>query len=302
MGTRLLIYTWHNVEGTWCFPNVPGRGITQFRRQLQVLKRLGAVVPLANALHDLSHGRPLPARAVALTFDDGYRDSLELAVPVLESLKLPATFFLVPALLSDEVQAWWEVLSWAVRRSGRTDIAWRGVTVLLDGDQRRRAWADEVAEQLKLLNREDREHALAELVEVLAPAGAPPSRLFLDWDDARELVRHRFAIGSHSQFHAILARETPQAQSWDLVESRSLLERELQVRVELLAYPNGRRQDFDDSTVAAAGAAGYTFGLSTMDGYNQRDTPRYEIRRTCIWPHHDVLGIAAATRHMLHRG
>jgi peptidoglycan/xylan/chitin deacetylase (PgdA/CDA1 family) len=298
-GNRLFVYAWHNVEGTPCFPNAPGRGVRQLRWQLDLLRRLGTVVPLAEALRDLAAGVPLPARAVALTFDDGYRDNLDLAAPLLERLGLPATFFLVPAMLSGRVGAWWETLAWAVAGTSRTEIPWRAGTVALDTEPRRRGWFDEVAEQLKGTDRAARERTVARLVATLDPAGEPPRRLFLDWDGARGLVRRGFAIGSHSEFHAILSRETAVEQRRDLVASRQELRRELDVPVELLAYPNGRRCDFDDDTVAAARHAGYAFALTTMTGHNGPRTPPYEIRRACVWPHHGPLGVAAATRHMV---
>jgi peptidoglycan/xylan/chitin deacetylase (PgdA/CDA1 family) len=299
VGNRLLVYAWHNIEGTWCFPNQSGQGRHQFRRQLDLLRRLGTVVPLTEALHDLAEGRPLPPRAVAITFDDGYRDNLDVAVPVLERLQLPATFFLVPAMLSGEIEAWWETLAWAVHRSSRTTTRWAGREVSLDGAQRRRSWFDEIAEDLKHTNRAAREEAVSELVTALAPVGPPPQRLLMDWDGAREMVRRGFTIGSHSQFHAILAQETPAEQQRDLAASRRQLEQQLSVPVEVLAYPNGRSCDFDEHTVAAAEQAGYSFALTTMSGHNRRDTPRYEIRRACAWPHHGVLGVVAATRHMV---
>jgi peptidoglycan/xylan/chitin deacetylase (PgdA/CDA1 family) len=256
------------------------------------------VVPLAEALHDLAAGRRLPARAMALTFDDGYRDNVEIAVPILQRLRLPATFFLVPAMLSGEVHAWWELLAWAVQNSSRAEVTWGGRRVPLESAEQRHRWFDGVAEQLKAVDRTAREQAVAELVAALVPAGTPSDRMFLDWDGARELVRAGFTVGSHSRFHAILARETPEEQRRDLAESRRALERELQVPVELLAYPNGRRCDYNADTISAARQAGYSFALTTLDGHNRPHTPPYEIRRSCIWPHYGLLGVAAATRHM----
>ena len=298
-GGRLFVFAWHNVEGTHCFPNEPGRGARQLGRQLDLLRRVATVVPLPDALRSLASGVPLPARAVALTFDDGYRDNLDAAVPLLERRGLPATFFLVPAMLSGRIGAWWETLAWAASRTRRADVRWRGRTVPLDTPHRRRGWFDEAAERLKLTDRANRERVVAEFVAALDPAGQPPQGLFLDWDGARRLVERGFEVGSHSEFHAILAQETADEQRRDLTDSRLALQRELGVAVDLLAYPNGRRSDFDDDTVDAARAAGYSFALTTMTGHNRPDTPPYEIRRACVWPHHGALGVVAAVRHMM---
>src|SRR5262245_61991916 len=124
MSDRLLILGWHNVEGTWGFPSPPGKGTEGLRRQLEVGARVANVVALADAVGRPPPGRPLPPRAVALTFDDGYRDNLTVALPMLEALGLPATFFLVPSLLGREVVAWWERLGRAIASTPAPILEW----------------------------------------------------------------------------------------------------------------------------------------------------------------------------------
>jgi peptidoglycan/xylan/chitin deacetylase (PgdA/CDA1 family) len=284
MASRLLILAWHNVEGTWCFPSPIGAGVGGFARQLRQLRRLATVVPLESALSALRAGEPLPPRAVALTFDDGYRDNLELAVPLLERLGLPCTFFLVPGLLSREVRPWWEILAWAFARAGRRTLPWEG-GALPTGDQEGHRSFLTVAERLKALDRATRERRTDELVELLEPEGTlDEERLFLDWDGARELVRRGFAVGSHSMYHAILSREAPDEQLRDLVASRRRLEAELQVPIRLLAYPNGTRADYDAVTMAAAERAGYRHALGAHAGLNRRSTPGHAHSRLVLQP------------------
>ncbi|HEV3011979.1 MAG TPA: GNAT family N-acetyltransferase, partial [Actinomycetota bacterium] len=139
-----------------------------------------------------------------------------------------------------------------------------------------------------------RGRAVAELLERLEPAGEPGHRrLFLDWDGARELLARGFEVGAHSMDHAILARETPAAQLTDLVESRRRLEDELGVAVEVLAYPNGSRADYDAATVDAARRAGYSHGLTARSGWNSRATPLFEIRRVVLEPQRTFADIGA---------
>ncbi len=107
MSSRLLVLCYHNVNSTWCFPAGPGDGVRGLESQLRMLNRLFHVIPLEDAAARLAEGRTLPRRAAAITYDDGYRDNLALAVPMLERLGLPATFFLVPGLLSNDSIPWW---------------------------------------------------------------------------------------------------------------------------------------------------------------------------------------------------
>jgi CelD/BcsL family acetyltransferase involved in cellulose biosynthesis/peptidoglycan/xylan/chitin deacetylase (PgdA/CDA1 family) len=293
MTDRLLIVAWHNVERTWNYPAAAGAGVRGFERQLRQLCRFGTVVPLGPALRLLSTGQPLPPRAIALTFDDGYRDNLEHGVPVLERLGLPATFFLVPGILSGTVRPWWEEVAWALACTRRSSLRWDGRDLPVGGRPGRQtmAW---LTDRLKELDEAARRRAVADLVGRLEPEGRlDHGRLFLDWDGARELLRRGFTVGAHSMEHAILARETPAAQLTDLVESRRCLETELGVAVDLLAYPNGTRADYSPATVEAARRAGYSHALTARAGWNSRATPIFEVRRVMLEPQRGLADTAA---------
>ena len=302
MASRLLVLGWHNVEPTWFFPAPPGAGRRGLAGQLAVLRRLANVVPLGPALAALAEGRPLPPRAVALTFDDGYRDSLQLAVPLLERLGLPATFFLVPGLLSRTTPPWWERLGWACQRAGRGQVAFEGRTIDLGDPVRRRAAADLVAELVKRRDRAAREAAVAGFVAACEPAGAPDDdALFLDWDQAKELAARGFAIGSHTLHHAILAQQAPAEQAADLEQSRQRLQERLAVPVDVLAYPNGTTADYDETTVVAAAQAGYAHAVTVIPGWNRPTTPHYEIRRFLQRPERGPAGLATIPADPLRR-
>ncbi len=298
MAGRLVVLAWHNVEPTWCFPAPPGRGVAGLAEQLAFLKRTCNVVSLGEALQTLGEGRPLPPRAVALSFDDGYRDNLDRALPVLRHLELPATFFLVPELLSGQAPPWWETIAWALSRSRRDTIAWEGDTVSLPDQAARHAAGLRIAAQLKRRDQATRVAAVEELVSRCDPDGDSGTRsLFMDWDGARELVRSGFEVASHSHRHAVLAMESPQEQAHDLAASRLQLERGLGVPIDLLAYPNGLEGDYDDSTIAAANTAGYRHALTTIGGWNRPRTAPYEIHRFVQQPERGVKGLAIVPLH-----
>ena len=285
MSHRLLVLAWHNVEPTWCFPASRGAGARGLGRQLAFLGRRCNVVPLADALRALDRDDPLPPRAVALTFDDGYRDQLELAAPMLSRLGLPATFFLVPGLLDGTARAWWELLAWTFTRSTRDAVVWEGrILGLRDDGERRRSLAT-VLEELKRRDHAGRNAALDELKDRCSPDGKLEEHAsFLDWDGARQLVRQGLMVASHSLNHAILAQEPTPAQERDLTLSRRRLERELDVPVELFAYPNGvPGQDYAAEHVAMANACGFRAAVSTAWGAASARSDRFQLPRFTPW-------------------
>lgn len=299
-GDRLLVLTWHNVDGTWSSPSSRGAGRRGLKQQLKTLRRLATVVPLDTALRDLAEGRPLPPRAAAITFDDGYRDTLTEATVLLNELNLPATVFLVPGFLSREVLPWWEQLAWAFSQASTTEFEWNGRRFVLQGPGERTRLCNTVCEELKRLDRQKREKAVLQLVNLMAPRGSHRIEdMFLDWDGAREMIGRGISVGSHSMYHAILANESADAQQADLQESKRLLESELQVPIDLFCYPNGKRSDYASETVAALPTAGYRYAVTTETGWNRCSTPPYEIRRSIMQPERGAPGLAIIARDLV---
>lgn len=297
MADRLLVLGWHNVTSTWFFPSAPGAAIAGLRRQIALLRRVGNIVPLEPALDDLAAGRPLPARAIALTFDDGYRDNLEVALPMLKLMGTPATFFLVPGLLDRSVTAWWELVGWAFARATRRPSAWRGLALpVTSGGGFARLAVTAAAEALTRMSGRGRHEAIQELVDALRPEGRHDiGELFLDWDGARALAG-RASVGSHSLVHHILGEETAADQHDDLREARRRLEEGLATPVTTLAYPNGSRHAYRASTVEAARSTGYRYALTTVMGWHERGGASHEIRRFALDPCHGRNGLRALVR------
>jgi peptidoglycan/xylan/chitin deacetylase (PgdA/CDA1 family) len=291
MGARLTVFGWHNVEPTWCFPNRRS-GIRGLERQLRRLRAVANVVPLGASLEALKAGEPLPPRAVALCWDDGYRDNLDLAVPLLEKLGLPGTFFLVPSLLSGERCAWWEIAGWAFATSTKESGTWQGLSLTTRGAEGRKSY-EHASDRLRGMTAATRQDALEDLVDRLAPEGAPgDERLFLDWAGAREMVARGFEVGSHTMSHLNLATESAQDQVADLAQSRAILQSELGQEVRMVAYPFGQADAVSETTQEATVEAGYSYGLTTRSGSNSCTTNPTGAHRVMLDPAQGFLATA----------
>lgn len=293
--STLMVLGWHNVEGSWCFPSGPGVGTRGLTRQLRLLQRLTTIVPLRQALLDLRAGRPLPPRALAVTFDDGYTDNLTVAGPLLRRMGIPATCFLVPGILDGDVVPWWERLGWAFACATVPHLEWEGHRWDLAAGGGRAAFK-EVSALLKRRDRMAREAAMDVLEGLLAPSGEYRHReQFLDWDGARRLGEY-MELGSHTMWHCIMSEESAQAQKDDVAQARERLSARLGGEFDVLAYPNGTRADYDADTVAGCEAAGYEFAVTTQGGWNDASTPPYEIRRWVINPERAEIDLAKILR------
>lgn len=296
MNRRVLIFGWHNVESTWAFPSPPEVALAGMRRQFEFLARTAHVVDLSEAVGGLRGDSALPSRAAVITFDDGYRDNLELAAPLLTELGLPATFFLCPEFLSGTAEPWWERLGRAMTTTEKTRLEWQGSDLSLDGPAARDAVFGRLSADLKTIDESARQAAVSELVQQLGDGETERAVAMLDWHGAGRLSRLGFTIGSHSARHVILANETPEDQREDLRSARQRLESGLGIKVDLLAYPNGTTNDYSSDTITAAEEAGYRAAVTTTDGWNSRSTPRFELRRFVMYPEWGAKGFGVVPR------
>jgi peptidoglycan/xylan/chitin deacetylase (PgdA/CDA1 family)/glycosyltransferase involved in cell wall biosynthesis len=249
-GIRILFY--HRVSAEAGPPDLRGRRpITarEFEKHLKHLKRHYRVISLEEAAHALQSGGSLPENAVAITFDDGYRDNYTVALPLLEKYGAPATVFVVTSAIDgkpfwfDEVRRWFEQTQVTTLRLGET-----GEEFSLANASARGKALERVLSFLKSLRGERLSAVLADLRSDLkiGAESAPAERETLTWDELRAMAsNNRVSIGAHTVTHPILPNLAPDEISREIRESAETITRELNRPVRFFAYPNG------DSNVAA---------------------------------------------------
>ena len=212
-----------------------------------------------------------------LTFDDGYRDNLHLAAPILGELGVPAAIFLCTSFLDGELP-WWDRLALAVRAS-RLD------RFRVDRPEPMVVERGEVGPLVASYLRADRpdDPAHLEHLEDRAEVGLPEAGgLFLDWDEARSLAAHGIEVGAHTISHRRLSRLSDSELSEELAGSKARIERELGRPVSAIAYPYGDPTAADSRVHARAREVGYRLGFALRPGFvgpgsDPMDLPRLHV-------------------------
>ena len=258
------------------------------------------VLPLDEAVQRLRDGE-LPARALAITFDDGYADNHDVALPILQRHGLSATFFIATGYL-DGGRMWNDTVIESVRqcRSPTLDLEGIGISdlALLDVSDaaQRRAAIDAILMAIKYLPAEERLR-LAERIAGCTGGARLPHDLMMCSDHVRALHRSGMQIGAHTVSHPILARLSDAPARAEIGDSKRWLDGLLDESVDLFAYPNGRPgQDFTDRDAALAREAGFTAAVSTVKGVAHAATDPYRIPRFTPWDRSKLrFGIRLAT-------
>lgn len=296
-GNRLLVLAFHRVAREFDPYDPETPDAAHFSRQLDALGGFD-VVPLGAGLTALQEGR-LRRTAVAITFDDGYRDQLAVAAPLLEARGYPSTVFVSSAFVGGQ-NMWHDRLLWALREGvvgSRLDGVGLAEAVPASLGARRQL-AGRCIAAVKSLPLSAREQAVA-LVE--AACGAPPApRLMLGAKELRELAaRPGVEIGAHTRRHPILAACTLEEARAEVSGSRADLEQLLGVSVGLFAYPNGHEgRDFSDRDVGLVREAGFSHAFSAdwgvvTPGSDALKLPRLSLYRRSVLGNAMLLARAA---------
>ena len=251
------------------------------------LRRWFVVLPVQDAVHRLREGT-LPPRAVAITFDDGYADNAEVAMPILQRHGLVSTFFVSTGYL-DGGRMWNDTIAYSVRGTRHlqidlSDLGLPGIERMdLSGWDARRSAVTRLLGATKYLGDTERASLVESLAKRLAAEGLP-THLMMRSDQVRALRDGGMRVGAHTVTHPILGQLPRHLALAELKESRHSLEVLLDEPVTAFAYPNGKpHQDYTAESVELVKEAGFDVAVSTEWGSAGVGVDPLQVPRFSPW-------------------
>jgi peptidoglycan/xylan/chitin deacetylase (PgdA/CDA1 family) len=223
---------------------------------------------------------------LAITFDDGYRDNHDLALPILARLGLPATFFVATGYLDGGCMFNDTVIEAVRAASGDTlDCGELGVHSV-DSNDAKRAAIGAILDRVKYFEPGAREAAVRRVAE--AAKAQPPHDLMMSSTQVAALHGAGMAIGGHTVTHPILTRVDIATARDEIDRGRRVLEELVGSRVRLFAYPNGRPHlDYAAAHEDLVREAGFDGAVSTAHGAAATGDNPYQIPRFTPWDRED---------------
>jgi peptidoglycan/xylan/chitin deacetylase (PgdA/CDA1 family) len=264
-----------------------------FDMHLEVLKGHFPIVHLDEWVAAAASGGPLPKRACAVTFDDGWRDNFEYAFPVLRRHLAPATIFLVSAMTGTEREFWPNRLARLLARMPLdTPLPSRLEAVLLPVLTRVRfagQWGLAELDEAIVLTKQLGEEEIQRLLDSLPTTGA--GRAVLNEEEVRVMAASGLVrFGSHTRNHVRFRSALPPAVlESEIGGSRSEIATIAgPAGVGVFCYPNG------DTTDAAIGVVRehYLAAVTTRKGWHRVGADPFLIPRVGV--HEDISARPAA--------
>jgi peptidoglycan/xylan/chitin deacetylase (PgdA/CDA1 family) len=284
----LIVLLYHRVTTLASDPEMLAVTPDNFRSHMKFLKER---VPLVRFDEEWTKfSRP----AVAITFDDGYADNALEALPILEEVGVPATFFVSTGTIGTATEFWWHELE----RIILMEKSLPSLFALHDCSSERRWPTGSFRERqefyneiMRLMNEADAMHRNNWLAQLRSWAGtdAAPEEIHrsMSVDELRLLAGNGLVtIGAHTVSHTRLSSLSTEAQLNEIQTSKKQLEEWLDREISTFSYPFGRRSDYTQQSISLCRQAGFTKVAANFPGQAHRWTDPYQIPRHLVrnWP------------------
>jgi peptidoglycan/xylan/chitin deacetylase (PgdA/CDA1 family) len=289
--TRILMFhrVLDDVPTAFDLPNcyrMRGTALTvdEFAR---VIEDAGRILPLEAVERALAHGEAPPAGTV-LTFDDGYREHLDLLAPMLAKRGVTATFYVAAGLHGDGadvaiVDAWYWLLDHALERVGRVPLPSGGhYKERVDTHEGKAAWVGGGPKAALLAATAQQQAAMLEALAASTGCELPAdlaARLYLRPREWSALVGLGMRVGAHSISHPRLTQLDDDALRTEVQKSVDSI-RCLGGPV-AFAYPDGA---YDERVVRAVRRAAVSSSVTCEPGVVRHDTDLMRLPRVFVAP------------------
>jgi peptidoglycan/xylan/chitin deacetylase (PgdA/CDA1 family) len=296
----LPVLTFHrvaSVDARYAFDeDVVSANAAEFERQLAILRDHFTPITSMDVARMLDGGQ-LPNNPVLVTFDDGYLDNFEVALPLLKRYGVKATFFIATDYITDRRIFWWDRIAFTVKASARHKLVLRYPhPIVLDVSIAawRKAAIKTLLKMVKTTYELDLDRFLDEITRAAEVSwNADVERelangMLMTWDQVRALRAAGMDVQSHTRTHRVLQTLSPERVLAELVGSRSELERELDDRVTAVSYPVGHTINDRLDVRQAVEKAGYRVGFTNATGVQPMwggRIDRFNIKRISLSAH-----------------
>jgi peptidoglycan/xylan/chitin deacetylase (PgdA/CDA1 family)/glycosyltransferase involved in cell wall biosynthesis len=206
-------------------------------------------------------------RPLILTFDDGYKNFIEYALPILKQFNAPAINNIIVDCVENDRPFWTQRLnydlSYIFRNHREIDYTWNKISIR---NNEKVASPQQTSlliyKKLLLLEQEKREGFLND-IENYYNVEPPENWGLMNWDEIKVCSENGVNIGSHTMTHNILTTiEDKEILHFEIADSKSVIEKHLGKSVETLTFPNGI---YDDRCIEMARNAGYKYLMTTEE-------------------------------------
>lgn len=258
-----------------------------FEMQIKYFNDNYNIIALEDFAYIIKSGKLLPKKAIAITFDDGYKDNYQYAYPILKKYHLPATIFLATGYIGTSNLFWWDKVSYIIQNTKMNSISlneFKPYSLRFDPDRNKSS--SKIIKKLKELPDKEKNDIIEKLANALG-VETPQNLgkgLLLSWDEIIEMGNNGISFGAHTVNHPILTNLPLEQVKFEITQSKNMIEKITGKKVIAFSYPNGDFGDYNDDIIELVKKSGFAFAVSVAPGRLINNNEKiYELSRLSMF-------------------
>ena len=290
----LTILLYHGVTNVPSFgiENHSGKhcGLENFAAQMSYVREKCNVLSIHEVVEHYLNKHPFPENAVAVSFDDGFRNNVTVAAPILKGLQIPAVFYLSTGFIGTGKMFWVDRLEDCINR-----CKIKSITVDMGGEKKTLSLSEPVLKietlttiknYCKNTNNADKDRIInlvSEATGIRPEIKLSENYMIMNWDDVNQLnADPLFTIGGHSVNHNILTALPDSEMQREILKSIDELKVRLKQNIEHFSYPEGQSHHYNSRVIGFLKDMGVVCCPSAIDGTNTLDDDLFHLKRIMV--------------------
>ena len=263
-----------------------------FTKIIRQLTQNFTVVSLENYLQDPGTFK-VKRKTATVMFDDGYRDNVEVAAPILKKFNCPASFYVVSGCIDNNIPTWTYIIdnTFLKTKKNRIEFDYAFVpekfkSIQLKLSNRHNPLIGEIKPWLKKVTNTQRLLIFQSLLDQCADVPVPGDKM-MNWNEVRQLDSEGFIIGSHTHTHPMLSSLEDEGEiTGELKKSAQKIYQKVGKYPLTISYPIN---SFDERVIRLSKQEGYKYGLAVGQHFfrvgkdDMFRIPRAELHQEPWW-------------------
>lgn len=259
-----------------------GEGITpeEFQRHVEIVKENFYPLTLKALMEAFAVGE-VPKHAVVITFDDGYSDFGDVAFPILNRYKVPATLFVTTGFVNGDLWLWPDQIKYALENTNIKKVFIDELSKEVKVSDSIKASWHQIADYCMTINNNRKIEFIDKIFSIFnveKPNLPPDFYKPLSWAGIASMVNDGLDVGSHSYSHPIMSKLDESSLKNEIHYSRQQLIDNIGVVPSAFCYPNGLPGDYNSLVIDEVYKAGYEYAVTAFPGKFPLENI-WEIRR-----------------------
>jgi len=294
MDNKLTILLYHGITNSKSkgIENFSKKHISDkdFKEQIEFISKSCNIISMDDVVDIVSSKEKYPPKAVAVTFDDGFRNNCTVAAPILDEFHVPATFYITSGIINTETMYWVDELEDCINLSLKPSLELslnKKVVFDLTSVSKKIIALTEIKAFCKNSTNEIKNEIVRQVIDatgVIPSVNHSENYKKMSWKELRELnMSDLFTIGGHSLYHNILSKISPfEKLSLDIQISIALLKYNLDKEIKHYSYPEGQAIHYNDDVINCLKNNGIICCPSAIDGINDSSIDLFNLKRIMV--------------------